>query len=375
VADSLYDLSKQLPTADEFAALMKDIDSMDGRAAALILAAMIDNFLELAIITKFTNRDRRRLNAIFRSSTAPLTSLSAKISVAHALGLCGNELRIQLDRIRSIRNAFAHAMLSISFDDPLMWCLRAALLSVEGKRLVEVLERLFPGLFRDVAQTFSGLRPWILENTYLTCLSEHCPDEDVLGRLSMWRAYGGGTGVAVVATATPFLTVSDALRAYASPVGYFTEAEFHQRFVDVVNRIEANEPFLRGIDREEVKNRLFNMFLFAATCTKHPGFKEELEWRVIHHPDLYPSPHLTKSIETIRGVPQPVYKIRLRNIPAEIATERLDGIEIPELVERVIIGPTQHPRVMREALIMALSLAGVHDAERRVVISDIPLRQ
>jgi len=185
-----------------------------------------------------------------------------------------------------------------------MRCLRAALRSAEGKRLVGVLERLFPGLYLEVIKTFAGWQPWILENTYLTCLSEHHPDEDELGRLSMWRAYGGGTGVAVVMTATPFLTESDALRAYTSPVGYFTAAEFHQKFADIVSRIEANEPFLQRIDREKVKIRLFNMFLFAVTCTKHPGFKEELEWRVIHQPDLYPSPHLTKSIETIRGVPQ-----------------------------------------------------------------------
>jgi Protein of unknown function (DUF2971) len=255
-------------------------------------------------------------------------------------------------------------------------CLRAALRSAEGNRLVEVLERLFPGLCREVAQIFDHWLPWRLENTYLTCFSEHrSPDEDVLGRLSMWRAYGGGTGVAVVTTATPFLTESHALRAYTSPVGYFTEAQFRQRLADVVSRIEANEPFLQGIDREEVKIRLFNMYLYAATCTKHPGFKEELEWRIIHHPDLYPSPHLTKSIETIRGVPQLVFKIHLRNIPAEIPIERLDGIEIPELVERVIIGPTQHPTVIREAFIMELSAAGVRDAARRVVISDIPLRQ
>jgi hypothetical protein len=159
------------------------------------------------------------------------------------------------------------------------------------------------------------------------------------------------------------------------PVGYFISAVFHRRFTDVVSRIDAEQSFLRGIGRDAVRTRLFNMFLFAATCTKHPGFHEELEWRVTHNPDLHPSPHPTKSIETIRGVQQPVYKIALHNIPAALPTERLDGIEIPQLVERVIIGPTQFPTAICEALITALSDAGVHDAARRVVISDIPLRQ
>jgi hypothetical protein len=39
---------------------------------------------------------------------------------AHAMGIIGNELKSQLDRFRSIRNAFAHAMLSVSFDDELI---------------------------------------------------------------------------------------------------------------------------------------------------------------------------------------------------------------------------------------------------------------
>jgi hypothetical protein len=44
----------------------------------------------------------------------------------------------------------------------------------------------------------------------------------------MWRAYGGATGVAIVLSPTPFLVESQALRAYTSPVGYFTPTEFRQ---------------------------------------------------------------------------------------------------------------------------------------------------
>ena len=34
-------------------------------------------------------------------------------------------------------------------------------------------------------------------NTYITCVSEHQDSEDKHGRLSMWRAFGGGTGTRV----------------------------------------------------------------------------------------------------------------------------------------------------------------------------------
>jgi hypothetical protein len=280
------------------------------------------------------------------------------------------EAAIKLITNREVWMRKARCMNDFSEIDYGMRCLRYAVFSPEGNNLRTILDALFPGLFQEVAQAFDGWAPSILENTYLTCLSEHRPKEDVLGRLSMWRAYGGVTGVAIVLSPTPFLVESHALRAYTSPVGYFTLIEFRQRFADVVSRIAAGQSFLRGVGRDAVRNSLFNMFLFATSCTKHPGFDGELEWRVTHNPSLHPSPHLTRSIETIRGVPQPVYKIPLRNIPA-----RLDGIEIPQLVERVIIGPTQYPTAVFEAIVAKLEQAGIVDAGKRVVISGIPLRQ
>jgi hypothetical protein len=248
------------------------------------------------------------------------------------------EAAVRLITNREVWMRKARCMNDFSEIDYGMRCLRDAVFSPEGNYLRTTLDALFPGLVNEVAQAFDGWRPSILENTYLTCLSEHrSPTEDVLGRLSMWRAYGGVTGVAIVVSPTPFLVESHALRAYTSPVGYFTPTDFHQKFADVVSRIAAEQSFLRGVGRVAVRNNLFGMFLSAATCTKHPGFNEELEWRVTHNPHMNPSPHLTRSIETIHGVPQPVYKIPLRNIPAAVPTERLDGIEVPQLVERVII--------------------------------------
>jgi hypothetical protein len=115
---TLHDLSRQLPTTAQFEELMQKLEGMDDRAAALILSAIIDNLLEYAIISRFVRLTKTKRDRIFRNPTAPLTSMSAKTTIAHAMGICGDEPRAQLDRIRSIRNTFAHAMLSVSFDDP-----------------------------------------------------------------------------------------------------------------------------------------------------------------------------------------------------------------------------------------------------------------
>jgi hypothetical protein len=89
------------------------------------------------------------------------------------------------------------------------------------------------------------------------------------------------------------------------------------------------------------------MFWFAAISTKHPGFKEEKEWRVVHCPGIYPSNHLIRDIQPVKGVPQPIYKIPLKDIP----DEGLTGINIPALVNRIIIGQTKYPLAMGEAFI------------------------
>ncbi len=72
----------------------------------------------------------------------------------------------------------------------------------------------------------------------------------------------------------------------------------------------------------------------------------------------------------IGGTPQPIYKIPLRNIPEE----GLIGVDIPEFLERIIIGPTEYSSAMREAFETLLTDAGVDDPAQRVHVSDIPLR-
>jgi hypothetical protein len=112
---------------------MASLNEMDGRAAALILSSILDTVLETAIKFHFVQLSKRRFNSVFRNPTAPLSTFSSKIAIGYALGIYGDELRSQMDRIRSIRNAFAHAMLSISFDDPVI---AAACNKLDPRRLM-----------------------------------------------------------------------------------------------------------------------------------------------------------------------------------------------------------------------------------------------
>lgn len=249
-------------------------------------------------------------------------------------------------------------------------CLRTAYRGEAGRRFKKTLDLIFEGVSTEVEKQFDGWVPHFQTDTYFTCFSEHRNTEDTFGRLSMWRAYGAETGVAFVMNSTPFLAPSDALGAYTSPIAYVRDPEIAEQFGIIADRIAANAQLVRSIGREALQNFVFNMLRFAAVCTKHPGFEEEKEWRVVFCPTLHKSNHLTKEIKVVGGVPQPIYKIPLKDIPEQ----GFVGAEISTLVERIIIGPAKFPVAMREAFIELLGNAGVPDPANRVFISDIPLR-
>lgn len=249
-------------------------------------------------------------------------------------------------------------------------CLKAAF-EKHRERFKRLFDGIFPGFSAKLIERFDGWQPLLRSDTYIACLSEHDASEDQLGRLSMWRAYGQNTGVAIVLNGGPFLRPSHALKAYTSPVAYLTPDEFVEEFDGLLSGIEAEIEFVKEKGEDVAFTYIFGAFRSAALCTKHPGFHEEREWRVIYSPAFNRSERVRSDIVSIAGVPQPICKIPLEDVPEE----GLRGIEIPDFIERIIIGPTDHPHVIAAAAIGILSKAGVTDANKRIYISDIPLRR
>lgn len=124
---------------------------------------------------------------------------------------------------------------------------------------------------------------------------------------------------------------------------------------------------------------LVNAFRFAIQSTKHPAFKEEREWRVIYNPTPLQSAtaewpnqleKIPTEIMTLRGVPQRVFAIPFRNHPEE----GFVGATIPELIDRILIGPSADAYAIARAFVAQLTDCGVSDAEQRVTVTNIPLR-
>ncbi|MBB3398829.1 DUF2971 domain-containing protein [Rhizobium sp. BK060] len=239
------------------------------------------------------------------------------------------------------------------------------------RALMSALNATFPGLADDGVKLFDNWNFGLRNKTYVTCLSERESNEETFGRLSMWRSYTANqVGVALVINPMPLYSLSQTFGAFSSPVHYFGDSEVGATFEEIAKSVLDNKDLLATKDRQDVLGHFFNLLRATAMCTKHPGFVEEREWRIMHTEKLDDRGILELDVETIAGIPQQVYKIPLQDTEAG----GLTGITIPDLLEAVIIGPTQFPIVVWDALALELERAGVKDAVNKVSYSGIPLR-
>jgi hypothetical protein len=239
------------------------------------------------------------------------------------------------------------------------------------RQFYDALNAVSPNIAEEAFGLFDQWWNNIRFSTYITSISEHDDKEDLHGRLSMWRAFGGNTArVAVVLRLPWFSAGSEALNLMVSPVAYLAEEEAHAMLATVIDNLRSNHDFLASIERSAVVASVFNLLVAGVTCLKHEGFHEEREWRVIYGPERSPSELIEWSIEVVGGVPQMIYKLPLDVKRSEVLAE----LDLARIFDRLIIGPSQFSWSMHEAFTKALTAVGVEHAETRVCTSGIPIR-
>lgn len=235
----------------------------------------------------------------------------------------------------------------------------------------QALEACSPGSAQEAINLFNGWLPDIRLNTYIASLSEHDDSEDLHGRLSMWRAFGGNIArVAVVLKIPPFSDGATALNVIFSPVAYLNQPEVHTVLDTVTKNIIENRNFLQSINRPELIGYIFLMLVAGVACLKHEGFREEREWRAIYSPNRASSQFMESSTEIIGGVPQIVHQLPLDATKSQSIAE----LDLASMFDRLIIGPSPYPWVMYTAFVEALTATGVSNARDKVLASGIPIR-
>jgi hypothetical protein len=201
---------------------------------------------------------------------------------------------------------------------------------------LSAMDKCHPGAVAEAAERLNELTNDMLLNSYVASFSEHDDKEDLHGRLSMWRAFGGTTRVAIVFRIPKYSKSTMLLNFLFSPVSYLPDSGLAAVMQQVTDNAEKNCGFLKSIPRQQFIQIIFVMFHAAAVCLKHEGFREEREWRAIYSPTIRPSPLMESSMEVINGIPQTVYKIPMD----ATASNDLADIDLARMFDRIIIGPT-----------------------------------
>lgn len=250
-----------------------------------------------------------------------------------------------------------------------------------GKRFQEFLDSEFDGFWEKSNEQITKLFEKFRDETYFLSVSEHQEDEGGLGRLSMWRAYGGSAPVALVLKKDVFLRKVDDTALSVIPVEYHIKSKSKSEpgyLSSLIWRMTTYRVELEGLDPEIILKNLVNLAIQIAFGTKHSGFKEEREWRVAYNPAHRPSSEIRMTRQTIAQVPQKIGVIDFAKIPNDRGGK---GVGISDFLERIIIGPMEHPNVVKNAFVDYL-LGGKQDptpeelkkATSMVIVSDIPLR-
>mgnify|MGYP001187441472 CR=1 FL=1 len=220
---------------------------------------------------------------------------------------------------------------------------------------------------------------------FISCFSEH-DTNDTRGKLSMWRGYANGHGAALVINPS-FLDEQTHVPNYlffTVPVIY-NQDKYIDNFKTILKLLETDD-IINKI-KNIYQNNIYGFFyvLSIIFCChivsfKHEGFEEEKEWRIVlwhYSSDTENTKENTikndrnidikKTIETIRGIPQIVYKIPLKSFNFIPNTNNA-------LLNKIIIGPNSNIDVLKETFTTLLSINNVNNPEDYIVASDIPFR-
>jgi hypothetical protein len=226
------------------------------------------------------------------------------------------------------------------------------------------------GLALEILNQFDEWWKNINLDTFVTSVSVHRKEEDLHGRLSMWRAYGDKPAKAALVLNNPTKPIKG-LNIILCPALYYNDQNIDQELLNIIDNITSNIEFLKALKKETIKGTIIMSLTMLAICLKHEGFKEEQEWRLIHLPKVaQPNSLITNTIECINGIPQVVYKLPLENSPEN----EVHSVSIKELIDKVIIGPTDYPLPLLDAFSITLENAGIEKPFDKIIISGIPLR-
>jgi hypothetical protein len=190
-----------------------------------------------------------------------------------------------------------------------------------------------------------------LVNTYVLCLSEHKPS-DTDGVLSMWRSYASqGHGVALVFNAARLPYKKPQAPLFIGKVRYCAP-DVRLKYLQGKLTEWASITAKQNLPDDQLYLAAYGAFYFIkvfALITKHIGFEEENEWRIIYVPELDPNGLLANQFSyhfSPRGA-EP--KLKLKIAPVMNHDETGPRLSLASLFHSALLGPSISSPLAKEA--------------------------
>jgi len=212
-----------------------------------------------------------------------------------------------------------------------------------------------------------------LLDTYVFCLTEQ-ELNNTDGLLSMWRGYGGnGKGAALVFD-TSKLTTYDGSPLIIAKVQYGSSDErltwtrsAAKKLSDIItgNLIPDDKVHL-------IAFALFERLKLFALFSKHHGFKEENEWRVVYMKDRDLDNKLGVMFHYANGPKGVEPKLRFKIAPIEGVTA--SDLSLNKILASILLGPSTSSPLAKRSIERMLEVIGKPELKERLIASSIPFR-
>lgn len=232
----------------------------------------------------------------------------------------------------------------------------------------------YESLIQSLQEMYDDYQRNYVFDTYVLCFSEHKRD-DFNGVLSMWRGYGAiGSGVAVVIDTAKIEPIHNSPMAIAK-VGYASKEErfaWLEERIDSVARILAENP-KSAENLYFVANRWFERIKSFALFSKHDGFAEEKEWRIVYfrERDEYQALNDMLGYHITAKAVEPKLKLKLKRIPGVTG----EAFSLETITDRLILGPSLSTLLSALSFKRMLEVRGQTLLAGKIHASTIPFRK
>jgi hypothetical protein len=117
---SLDALSKEVPDEAQLDGFIDLLTPETDRSAAIMASSLLDLSLYVMLTSSLADWGKTETAQWFDGPMSPFRSFSSRITLGFAMGIYGQEMKDRLDIIRNIRNVFAHRVLPLDFDHPVV---------------------------------------------------------------------------------------------------------------------------------------------------------------------------------------------------------------------------------------------------------------